>query len=119
MNTFFQWFKCLFGRGNVQSFTFYIPSPPERKTGYREKQFDTLFYKFINMGFKIEQFKTVPNSNPNHSGMWIVCVLRATTPAAENLDLSSFFNDEYKPDGHNLETTETDYRHEGIFIIND
>ena len=27
----------------IQSFTFFIPSPPARATGYREKQFDKLF----------------------------------------------------------------------------
>ncbi len=78
----------------IQSFTFYIPSPPERKLGYREKQFDKVFYHFINRGYKIISTHFVPNNNPTHSGMWIICIVQATNAEASVLDLDAYFHDQ-------------------------
>ena len=79
----------------IQSFTFYIPSPPERKVGYREKQFDKVFYQFINQGYEIISIHTQANNNPSHSGMWFICIVRALNEKAEQLNLDSFFNDNF------------------------
>ncbi len=75
----------------IQSFTFYIPSPPLRKSGYREKQFDSIFYEFINSGYEVISFHTQNNNHPEHSGMWIICLVRATNQEASKLDLESEF----------------------------
>ena len=85
---------CCHNKYKIQSFTFYIPSPPERKVGYREKQFDKIFYHFINRGYQIISTHVASNTNPSHSGMWFICVVRATTPEANNLDLDTYFNDQ-------------------------
>ncbi len=74
----------------IQSFTYYIPSPPERKNGYREKQFDKVFYKFINQGFEILSMTTQNNTNSSHSGMWIVCIVRALNAKADQLNLDYY-----------------------------
>ncbi len=74
----------------IQSFTYYIPSPPERKNGYREKQFDKVFYDFINQGFEILSITTQNNTNTSHSGMWIVCVVRALNQKADKLNLDYY-----------------------------
>lgn len=71
----------------IQSFTYYIPSPPERQNGYREKQFDKVFYNFINQGFEILSITTQTNTGPSHSGMWIVCIVRALNIKADELNL--------------------------------
>jgi hypothetical protein len=71
----------------IQSFTFYIPSPPERSTGYREKHFDKLFYQFINRGFEIISVNTESSSGTNQSGMWIICLVRALNEEANKLNL--------------------------------
>jgi hypothetical protein len=86
------WIKRFFGRkpSKIQTFTYYIPAPPPRKTGYREKEFDKLFYQFINRGFEILWFKAVPHSGANHSGMWVIFAVRALTVEAETLDLEDF-----------------------------
>ncbi|HAZ12513.1 MAG: hypothetical protein A2X86_19840 [Bdellovibrionales bacterium GWA2_49_15] len=94
--------KCE-GGYKIQSFTFYIPSPPERKVGYREKQFDKVFFHFINRGYKIISTHVVPNNNPSHSGMWFVCLVQATTAEANALDLETYFNDQLE-----LQTTSTE-----------
>ena len=84
----------------IQTFTFYIPSPPERKSGYREKQFDKLFYNFINKGYEIISFNTQTNHNPGHSGMWIIALVRATNPESEKLNFEDFLPPELKPHDH-------------------
>lgn len=68
-----------------QTFTYFLPSPPARSSGYREKQFDKFFYEFINRGYKILDFKT----QASNGGMWIIFLLEATNKASEELD----FND--------------------------
>jgi hypothetical protein len=67
----------------IQSFTYYIPGPPERRHGYREKQFDNLFTKFINNGYEIISYQTVPHSGVTQSGMWVVCLLKQRDPSQE------------------------------------
>jgi hypothetical protein len=71
----------------IQSFTFYIPSPPARSSGYREKHFDKLFYEFINRGYEIISLKTESSSGTNQSGMWIICLVRALNEEASKLNL--------------------------------
>lgn len=71
----------------IQSFTFYVPSPPLRKVGYREKEFDKIFYSFINQGFQILDFKTQTNSNNAQSGMWLVFIVRSLNSTSAVLQL--------------------------------
>jgi hypothetical protein len=75
----------------IQSFTFYVPSPPPRKVGYREKEFDKIFYSFINNGYEILEFKTQTNSNQAHSGMWLIFIVRSTNSASSKLNLEEEF----------------------------
>lgn len=88
--------KKLFKKNSfkIQSFTFYIPSPPPRISGYREKQFDKIFFHFINKGYKILNFSTTPSQGEKQSGMWIVILVKATTEEANDLNLEEFVNDE-------------------------
>lgn len=76
----------------IQSFTFFVPAPPKRSTGYREKQFDKLFYEFINRGYKILNFTTQSISGENNSGMWLVFIVQATNAEAEKLNLNDEFS---------------------------
>ncbi|MDO9182999.1 MAG: hypothetical protein Q7U04_11355 [Bacteriovorax sp.] len=71
----------------IQSFTFFIPSPPTRATGYREKQFDKIFYEFINKGYRILNFTTQASTGEKQSGMWIILIVQATNPNAQALNL--------------------------------
>lgn len=98
----------------IQSFTFFIPSPPARSTGYREKQFDKLFYEFINRGYKILNFTTQASaSGGNHSGMWIICLVQATNAEAEKINLDDVFNDQLKNKSQIKEEVE------GLYYIDD
>ena len=81
----------------MQSFTFFIPAPPGRMSGYREKNFDKLFYEFINRGYKVINFSTQAClTGDKQSGMWIVCLVQATNEEAEKLNLDDIFLDQLK-----------------------
>lgn len=87
-------FKNLFVRQRfpIQTFTYYIPGPPERKSGYRESQFDRDFYSFINKGYEIISINLVPHHSGKQSGMWYVATVRALNADAAQLDLGAGFN---------------------------
>ena len=96
----------------IQSFTFYIPSPPSRTTGYREKQFDKLFYEFINKGYEILDFKTAPSSGEKQSGMWLIFIVRALNEKAELLNLDHYFHD-------NIKNSTSENEIDGLYYIED
>ncbi len=70
----------------IQSFTYFIPSPPPRSTGYREKQFDKLFFEFINRGYKILNVTSQSSNGDKQSGMWIIFIVQATSKQADLLN---------------------------------
>ncbi|ATH08042.1 hypothetical protein BIY24_08780 [Halobacteriovorax marinus] len=74
------------GHYKIQSFTFYVPSPPTRKVGYREKEFDKIFYSFINRGFQIIDIKTQSNANSTQSGMWIIIIAKSLRKSSAALN---------------------------------
>jgi hypothetical protein len=84
-----KWFSRLIGKEEfkIQTFTYYVPAPPPRKTGYREKEFDSLFYQFMNRGYEVVDFKTVAHTGANQCGMWIILLVRALNAQADKLDL--------------------------------
>lgn len=55
-----------------QTFTYFVPSPPERKSGYREKQFDKIVFDLLQKGYSIDNIHTENNSH----GMWIILTLK-------------------------------------------
>ena len=87
--------KLLFPKSyKIQTFTYYIPSPPQRDSGYREKQFDKVFYEFINQGLEIISINTVPNTGPKSSGMWYVATVRGDVPLQLEENIKHFSVDE-------------------------
>jgi hypothetical protein len=106
-------FKSTKNNYKIQSFTFFIPSPPPRNTGYREKQFDRIFYEFINKGFEIVSFKTQACSSTIQSGMWIICVVRALNEKANQLSLDDIYNDQMINRKNNKNEVE------GLYYIDD
>ncbi len=84
----FRWLKTFFAgpRPKIQTFTYYIPAPPPRKSGYREKEFDGLFYEFINKGYEIISLQTQAHTGVNQCGMWVIVTVRALTKEAEALN---------------------------------
>lgn len=80
---------CFQKKFDIQSFSYYIPAPPLRSTGYREKEFDRAFHHFINLGYDIIDIRCQSHHNANGSGMWFICVVRAKNEAANALNLEN------------------------------
>ncbi len=74
----------------IQSFTYYIPSPPHSSASYREKQFDRVFYDFINKGYEIISLNTQSDMSSKNGGFWVICVVRAKNKKASELNLSEY-----------------------------
>lgn len=74
----------------VQTFTYFIPAPPARKSGYREKNFDSLTNQLSEMGFDIVDIKTQTLSSKEQPGLFIILKLIAKTEEAKNLRPSEF-----------------------------
>lgn len=88
----------------LQTFTYYIPSPPERKNGYREKEFDRILLNIIKSGFELKGI----SSQGDQNGMWLIATLM---PQKKGLELHT--NLDY--DHH--ETKENEI--EGLYYIQD
>jgi hypothetical protein len=67
----------------IKTFTYFIPTPPNRKNGYREKEFDKILYELLQKDFELLEFKTESASN----GMWIICLIGAKSKEAAILNL--------------------------------
>lgn len=95
----FKLIKSLFGAKKIykiQSFTYFIPSPPPRSTGYREKQFDKIFHEFINRGYTILNFTAQASTGEKQSGMWLVFIVQAQNEAADALKIDEILQDSVK-----------------------
>jgi len=73
-----------------QTFTYFIPAPPQRKSGYREKNFDSLINELVTMGFRILDTKTQTFSSEKVQGMWVVLTVAPFTKAATNIEPNEF-----------------------------
>ncbi|MCK5882190.1 MAG: hypothetical protein KAG61_00765 [Bacteriovoracaceae bacterium] len=60
----------------VQTFTYYIPSPPKRAKGYREKEFDRVLFNLLNDGLELLSI----NTEKDNYGMWVIATVRALRP---------------------------------------
>lgn len=74
----------------VSLFTYFIPAPPARKTGYREKSFDSLIFKLIEMGFKILEVDTQGVNQQEASGMWVIVKVQSTSLESFNHNPADF-----------------------------
>jgi hypothetical protein len=78
------------GSNNLQTFTYFIPAPPARKTGYREKNFDNMINELSKLGFDIVDIRTQSISAQDQSGMWVILTLRPLTKKSSLLRPSEF-----------------------------
>ena len=76
-----------------QTFTYFIPAPPIRKTGYREKGYDNIVKELVDIGFRIIQVKPMSISENDRLGMWIVLTVAPFTEEAFKLNPSNFPNE--------------------------
>lgn len=77
------------------TFTYFIPAPPHRKTGYREMEFDKIMQGILQAGFDIESFHTQA-SGSEHGGFFIVALLKTTSKKTFEMDLKQDLHDRFK-----------------------
>lgn len=77
--------RSIFGGKTIprftKTFTYYVPAPPARKTGYHEKEFDTVFEHVIKLGFQLLDIRTQSHSTAESSGTWVFCILGTDSQA--------------------------------------
>ena len=76
-----------------RTFTYFIPAPPNRKTGYQEKEFDHLSDYLVGKNFDIIDIKMESYSSESSSGVWILCILGAKTDEAANMKIDIDYSD--------------------------
>ena len=71
----------------IKSFTYYLPSPPTRKNGYQEKEFDQVFAHLLARGYDLIDFKMQSTSGNDQNGVWLCCILGVNKPELVNLNV--------------------------------
>ncbi len=77
----------------IRVFTYYLPAPPPRKTGYQEKEFDLIMTYLQNLGFEILDLKLESHNHDQGAGLWAVCILGAPTKDIYNIKLDIDYNE--------------------------
>ncbi len=75
----------------LKTFTYFIPAPPQRKTGYREKEFDKIMHGILNSGFELVELHT----NAVENGLFMVAVLKAPSKKVAMLDINFDLQDRF------------------------
>lgn len=83
------------------SFTYFIPAPPMRKSGYREREFDKIMQGILNGGFQIEHINT-ESIQGEQPGMFIFAVLKSKSKKVFKLDEGLDMHESFKLSEHSL-----------------
>ena len=76
----------------LKTFTYFIPSPPQRKNGYREKEFDKIMQGILASGFELVDLQTQTLEN----GMFVLAVLGVPNKKVALLDEHLDMHDRFK-----------------------
>ncbi|MCY4644862.1 MAG: hypothetical protein OXB88_09615 [Bacteriovoracales bacterium] len=69
-----------------QMFTYFIPAPPPRKTGYRERTLDIIFSQIAALGGKNFKWTSEVLSVPNGGGMWVILYYECPSSCRETIN---------------------------------
>ncbi len=91
--------------GLIKPFTYFLPSPPLRKSGYREKEFDKILQGFLQSGFSIIDLKLQSSEN----GVFVFMILKAKNKKIMELDHDLCLHEQFKlQDKHSSPDIELD-----------
>lgn len=76
----------------MKTFTYFIPAPPARKSGYREKEFDKIMQGILQSGFKLIELQT--QSTPN--GIFVIALLGIPNKKVAALDAELDLHEQFK-----------------------
>ncbi len=74
------------------TFTYFIPSPPLRKSGYREVEFDKIMSGLLSSGFELVSLQTVSSTN----GIFMVAVLKTNEKKVFQMDLKQDIHEKFR-----------------------
>lgn len=77
----------------TRTFTYFVPAPPNRKTGYQEKEFDQICSYLISKDFDLLDIKMESFANETAAGVWILCILGAKSNEAAKMSLEVEYSD--------------------------
>jgi hypothetical protein len=63
---------------DVKTFTYFIPSPPKRKSGFREREFDKIMHGILSEGHELIDW----NTQSVEGGVYMVFILGTTNKKA-------------------------------------
>lgn len=72
----------------VKSFSYFLPAPPKRNSGYQEKEFDRVIDHLNELGFELIDMKTQSHNGTESAGIWIFCKVGALTKAAAKIQIN-------------------------------
>lgn len=75
-----------------KTFTYFIPAPPHRKSGYREIEFDKIMQGILESGFEIESLHT----EAADTGLFVLALLKTNSKKVFELDLKQDMHERYK-----------------------
>lgn len=75
-----------------KTFTYYIPAPPHRKSGYREIEFDKIMQGILSTGFEIETIQSQSTDN----GLFVLAVIKTNSKKIFDMDASQDLHDRFK-----------------------
>jgi hypothetical protein len=74
------------------TFTYFIPSPPSRKNGYREVELDKIMRGILDSGFELESFSTEGTS----TGVFFFATLSTKSKKVYESDLKQDIHEHFK-----------------------
>jgi hypothetical protein len=80
----------------TKTFTYYIPAPPHRRTGYREVEFDKIMQGILTSGFELLDLKTQAVSTRDQAGLFIVATVKAKDSRTYALDEALDLHEKFK-----------------------
>ena len=63
----------------LRTFTYYIPNPPKRQSGYREIELDKIMHGLLNSGHEILSWQ-MQSAAGSEGGVFVCFILKGTNP---------------------------------------
>lgn len=75
-----------------KTFTYFIPAPPHRRSGYREREFDKIMQGILSLGFEIESIHTEGET----TGMFVLAMLKTHSKKTFDQDINLDIQEQFK-----------------------